>query len=143
MKALGVYVLLVLSSLLILGELTFGQAVFGNIVGTVSDSTGAAVQKAAVEITDMDRGTTYKATANESGNYEQTHLLAGRYKVRVMASGFSPFETTAVVQIDSSTRVDAQLGVQGQSTNVTVTAETPLLKADRADVSTTITTEEL
>jgi len=143
MKALGVYVLLVLSSLFILGELTFGQAVFGNIVGTVSDSSGAAVQKAAVEITDMDRGTTYKATANESGNYEQTHLLAGRYKVRVMASGFSPFETTAVVQIDSSTRVDAQLGVQGQSTNLTVTAETPLLKTDRADVSTTITTEEL
>src|SRR5215467_15523370 len=121
MRTLVVYILLTCSSLFILSQLTSGQAVYGNIVGTVSDSSGAAVQKAAVEINDMDRGTAYKATSNESGNYEQSHLLAGRYKVRVSASGFSPFETTAVVQIDSSTRVDAQLGVQGHSTNVTVT----------------------
>ena len=35
------------------------------------------------------------------------------------------------------------LGVQGQSTQVTVTDETPQLKVDRADVSTTLTTDEL
>jgi len=143
MKALALYVILALSSMFALLSSAVGQAVYGNIVGTISDSSGAAVQNAAIEITDLDRGTAYKATANESGNFEQTHLLAGRYKVQVTASGFSPFETTAVVQIDSSTRVDARLGVKGESTNVTVTAETPLLKTDRADVSTTITTEEL
>lgn len=143
MKAFALYVFLSLVSLPVLGEFALSQAVYGNIVGTVTDSTGAAVQNAAVEITDLDRGVTYKATANESGNFEQTHLLAGRYKVSVAASGFSAYETTAVVQIDSSTRVDARLGVKGETSNVTVTAETPLLKTDRADVSTTITTEEL
>jgi hypothetical protein len=140
MKDLALYVI---SVLFVLSQFSLGQAVYGNIVGTVSDATGAAVQNAAVEITDLDRGLSYKATANESGNYEQTHLLAGRYKVSVSASGFSPFETIAVVQIDSSTRVDARLGVKGESAKVTVTAETPLLKTDRADVSTTITTDEL
>lgn len=137
------YVILAVSSLLGLNQPSFGQAVFGNIVGTVSDASGAAVQDAAVDINDLDRGSTYRTTSNESGNYEQTHLLAGRYKISVTAQGFSAFETTAVVQIDSSTRVDAKLGVQGQSTKVTVTAETPLLKVDRADVSTTIMTDEL
>jgi hypothetical protein len=143
MKAFVVHVVLAVILLFGLSQHSFGQAVFGNIVGTVSDASGAAVQNAAVDISDLDRGSTYKTTANESGNYEQTHLLAGLYRVRVTAQGFSAFETTAVVQIDSSTRVDAQLGVQGQSTKVTVTAETPLLKVDRADVSTTITTDEL
>ncbi|MBV9480925.1 MAG: TonB-dependent receptor [Acidobacteria bacterium] len=128
---------------MLLCQFAVGQAVYGNIVGTVNDPSGAAVPNAQVKISDLDRGVSYRTTANTSGNYEQTHLLAGRYKVDVTAAGFSPFETTAIVQIDSSTRVDARLGVQGESTQVTVTAETPLLKVDRADVSTTLTTNEL
>ena len=120
-----------------------GQAVYGNILGTVTDKSGAAVPNVDVKITDLDRGTTSQVKTNESGNYEQTHLLAGRYKVSVTAAGFAAFEATAEVQIDSSTRVDIPLGVQGETTQVTVTGETPLLKVDRADVSTTLTTEEL
>jgi hypothetical protein len=143
MRKISLHVFFAIFTLLLSGQFASGQAVYGNIIGTVNDASGAAVPNAVVTITDMDRGTTYKATANESGNYEQTHLLAGRYKVAVSAPGFSPFETTAIVQIDSSTRVDSQLGVQGTATQVTVTAETPLLKVDRSDVSTTITTEEL
>jgi hypothetical protein len=143
MKTITFYAIVTISSLLVLSQFAASQAVSGNILGTVTDSTGAAVSNATVSITDLDRGTTYQIKANESGNYEQTHLLAGHYKVSVTAAGFSPFEATAEVQIDSSTRVDAPLGVQGQSTQVTVTGETPLLKVDRADVSTTLTTEEL
>jgi hypothetical protein len=126
-----------------LSQFAVAQAVYGNIIGTVTDKSGAAVANVQVTITDLDRGTTYQVKANESGNYEQTHLLAGRYKVNVTAPGFSAFETNAAVQIDSSTRVDIPLGVQGETTQVTVTGETPLLKTDRADVSTTLTTEEI
>lgn len=129
--------------LLILPTFSLAQAVYGNIIGTVTDTSGAAVPNAQVTITDLDRGQTYNLSANASGNYEQTHLLAGHYKVSVTAPGFSQFQATADVQIDASTRVDVPLGVQGQSTQVTVTGETPLLKTDRADVSTTLTTEEL
>ena len=129
--------------LILCAQFSLGQAVYGNINGTVTDASGAVVGNATVTITDLDRGATYKITANASGNYEQTHLLAGHYKVSVTAPGFSAFEATAEVQIDSSTRVDAALGVQGQSTQVVVTGETPLLKVDRADVSTTLSTEEL
>src|SRR6202022_3133475 len=107
------------------------------------DPSGAVVPDAIVAITDIDRGINYQTTTNGSGNYEQTHLLAGRYKVKITAAGFGPFEATADVQIDASTRVEAQLGLQTSSSNVLVTAETPLLKVDRADVSTTLTTGEL
>src|SRR5262249_23747663 len=59
------------------------------------------------------------------------------------APGFAPFEATATVQIDAATRVDATLPVKGESTKVEVTEETPLLKTDRSDVSTTLSTQEL
>ncbi len=133
----------VLGFILTLSQFSVGQAVFGNIIGTVTDPSGAAVANAPVTIKDIDRGTTYKATTNESGNFEQTHLLAGHYKVTVNAPGFSSFEATADVQIDASTRVDAPLGLQGSSSVVNVTEETPLLKVDRSDVSTTLSTKEL
>jgi hypothetical protein len=143
MRALASYVVVFVVSFFLLCQFSAGQAVYGNINGTISDKSGAAVSNATITVTDLDRGTTYQVKANESGNYEQTHLLAGHYKVSVAAPGFAAFEATAEVQIDSSTRVDIPLGVQGETTQVTVSGETPLLKVDRADVSTTLTTEEL
>src|SRR6202521_514060 len=143
MTTIRFHCVLVVASLLLLSHSGAGQAVYGNIIGTVIDSSGAAVPNGPVTVTDIDRGANYQTTTNASGNYEQTHLLAGRYKVKVRVEGFSPFETTAEVGIDSSTRVDVRLGVQGASTEVTVTEETPLLKVDRADVSTTLSTGEL
>ena len=57
-----------------------GQAVFGSIVGTVTDSSGAAVPNAKITITDVNKGVNFTTTSNESGNYEQGHLIvAGRH----------------------------------------------------------------
>src|ERR1043166_3728428 len=94
MKALFPRLVVILGIFVLFHPSVMGQAVSGNIIGTVTDASGAAIGKAPVTITDLDRGATYKTTANESGNYEQTHLLAGRYKVSVTAPGLNPFQET-------------------------------------------------
>src|SRR5882724_3364833 len=119
------------------------QATFGNITGTVTDASGAIVPNAPVSIRDLERGVTYETKANGDGNYTQTHLLGGRYEVRITTTGFREFRATGVVQVDSTTRVDATLQVGGDIVLVDVTDEAPLLKTDRADVSTTLTSGEL
>ncbi|HUJ21774.1 MAG TPA: TonB-dependent receptor [Bryobacteraceae bacterium] len=129
--------------LTILTASIFGQATFGNISGTVTDPAGAAVPNAQVTITDTERGETFRTSTNGSGNYSQTHLLAGQYKIVIAAPGFSDFNSVAVVQVDATTRADAQLQIGKASTEVVVTGEAPLLKSDRAEVSTTITGPEL
>ncbi|MGE5724750.1 MAG: carboxypeptidase-like regulatory domain-containing protein, partial [Acidobacteriota bacterium] len=136
-------ILAVAGFVLWLSSFALGQAVYGSISGTVADPSGAAVPNAAVTITDTDRGVSYRTASNAAGNFEQTHLLAGHYKVSVTAQGFAVFEAAADVQVDASTRVDAALAVRATSSTVTVTAESPLLKVDRADVSTTLSTSEL
>ncbi len=120
-----------------------GQAVFGSISGTVTDPSGAAVPEATVIITDLDRGVRWQTQTNSDGNYIQTHLLAGHYQVQVSAASFAESVVTAEVQVDATTRVDVQLQLGKASSAVTVTAETPLLKSDRADVSTTLSSREL
>src|SRR6266567_4268239 len=84
-----------------------GQAVYGSIVGTVTDSTGAAVPNAKVSITDVGKGVNYSTTTNESGNYNQTHLIAGVYEVRVEAPGFQAYvQQNVKVEVDSVTQVN-------------------------------------
>ncbi len=46
------------------------------------------------------------------------------------ASGFAEFAATADVQVDATTRVDAQVQVGIAASSVTVTAESPLLKVE-------------
>src|SRR5207237_5563151 len=75
-----------------------GQAVFGNITGTVTDPTGAAVPNAEIAITDLDRGITYTTKTTSNGNFTQTHLLSGRYQVKVTAPAFRSEEHTSELQ---------------------------------------------
>ena len=113
-----------------------GQAVFGSVIGTVTDPSGAAVANAKVTVVDQRKGTTDQTTTNESGNYTVTHLIPDPYTVRIEGAGFKTLEFKDVeLSADTDARVDGQFQVGSTSEQVEVTAESPQLKTDRADVS--------
>jgi hypothetical protein len=112
------------------------QAVYGSILGTVTDPQGAAVVGAKVLITDQNKGTTQETTTNDSGNYSVTHLIPDTYSVKVEGQGFkSTQQKDVVVRADNGSLVDLQLQLGSTSESVEVTGEAPQLKTDRADVS--------
>jgi hypothetical protein len=116
----------------------WGQAVYGSILGTVTDPQGAAVANAKVIVTNQRKGTSDTTTTNESGNYSVTHLIPDIYTVRAEGAGFKASETKdVIVSADAGARVDLAFQVGGTSETVEVTAEAPQLKTDRADVATT------
>ncbi len=120
------------------------QQVFGRIFGTITDATGGAVPNAKVTITDQNKGTTFEATSNESGNYERGQLIPGTYTVLVEAPGFNKATAKDItVQVDNAARVDTTLQAGNVSETVEVTAAAPTLQADRADVSTTFSSQQL
>src|SRR5215469_2981656 len=124
-----------LSGLTVTGAV--GQAVYGSILGTVTDPTGAAVNGAKITATSQTKNVSVEATPNESGNYTITHLIPDVYTIRVEAQGFKVIEFKDIqVSADSSSRRDGQFQVGSASESVEVTAEAPQLKTDRADVST-------
>jgi Carboxypeptidase regulatory-like domain/TonB dependent receptor len=115
----------------------YGQAVYGSILGTVTDPQGAAVVGAKVTVTNQRKGTTDESTTNESGNYSVTHLVPDVYTVRVEGAGFKASELKDIaVAADQGARVDMALVLGGTSETVEVTGEAPELKTDRADVAT-------
>src|SRR5467141_33700 len=115
----------------------WGQAVYGSIIGTVTDPQGAAVANAKVTVTNQRKGTTDTTTSNDSGNYSVTHLIPDTYSVRIEAPGFKASEQKdVIVSADAAANVPLQFQVGGTSETVEVTAEAPQLKTDRADVAT-------
>jgi hypothetical protein len=118
----------------------WGQAVYGSISGNVTDASGAAVPAAKVTITDTGKGVAYSTVTNESGNYTQGHLIVGVYDVRIEASGFAAYTQRNVhVEVDAVTTVNVKLALGTVGETVNVTAEAPLLKTEKADVSDTMT----
>ncbi len=113
-----------------------GQAVFGSILGTVTDPSGAAVNGAKVTVTSQTKNVSVQDTTNESGNYSVTHLIPDVYTIRIEGTGFKTLEYKDIqVSADAGSRIDGQFQVGSASEQVEVTAEAPQLKTDRADVS--------
>ena len=125
-------------SCLVCTPVALGQAVYGSILGTVTDPQGAAVAGAKVTVINQRKGTEDTATTNSDGNYSVTHLIPDTYTVRVEGTGFKVSEQKdVIVQADAGSRVDLQFQVGGATETVEVTAEAPQLKTDRADVAVT------
>src|ERR1700729_1925515 len=93
-------------------SVTLAQAVFGSILGTVTDAQGNAVSGAKVTVTSLSKSTVFETATNESGNFSVTHLIPDSYRVHVEATGFKAYDVASVaVNADSSVNVDASLQI--------------------------------
>ena len=72
------------------------QAVYGSIIGTVTDPQGGAVPGAKVTVTSTTKGTADETTTNESGNYSVTHLIPDTYSFTWNPRSFKAFEAKDV-----------------------------------------------
>jgi len=74
----------------------YGQAISGNLVGTVIDSSSAVVPNASVEATKIDTGVVTTTTTGGTGAYRFENLPVGTYQIAVKSRGFR----TALQQVD-------------------------------------------
>ena len=95
LRVSGSFVCVVLIALL-LSSVAFGQVADGNLVGTVLDSSGAAIPGAMVEVENMATGVKNTVTADDSGFYRVNNLLVGKYNVKASANGFTGARSTQV-----------------------------------------------
>lgn len=126
------------------GTHSLAQQVFGSIIGTITDPSGSPVANAKITITDVNKGTTFATTTNESGNYTRGQLIPGTYKVTVESPGFVKVVSSDItVTVDQAAQFNAALQLGNVEQQVEVTAAAPLLQTDRADVAQTLTSKEI
>lgn len=127
-----------------LAGIAWAQAVYGTVVGTVTDPSGAQVAGATVTILDMDRNVSTVTTTNDSGNFRQGFLIVGRYQVKVERPGFRTYVRNNVsVSVDNETTVDVKLELGNTNQTVEVTAQGEVLKTERSDVAITFSQKQV
>ncbi|MFN0105079.1 MAG: TonB-dependent receptor domain-containing protein, partial [Bryobacteraceae bacterium] len=110
------------------------QVLYGSIVGTVEDPSGAIIPGAAVTLTNTETAAAREGKADEQGRYTFVSLLPGTYNMAVTAAGFRSLTRTGIpVTINNVTRVESRLEVGQISEKVTVSASTAALQTDRSD----------
>ncbi|MBA3439086.1 MAG: TonB-dependent receptor [Pyrinomonadaceae bacterium] len=124
--------------------ITRAQAVKGTLLGTITDTAGAAAPGATITITETRTNISSTTTANQSGNYVFSNIQDGLYRVEATLSGFKKvIQDSVEVKVNTTVRVDLALEVGQLTETVTVAAETALLQTDRADTGRIIESRQV
>src|SRR5260370_1166494 len=120
-RAIRTFALFVFSLALFAGTSAFAQTSRGTILGSVTDSSGAAVPGATVTIKNLDTGLGRTVTTSDDGSYAAPELPIGTYSVSVEKAGFKLGVVTGIkVEVSSERRADValQIGQSAQSVEV-------------------------
>ena len=123
---------------LLFASVAAAQVTTADIIGRVTDSTGAVLPGATVTIENQGTHDVRSVPTNSSGDYVFNLLPIGGYSVKVELQGFSTQQTKISLSAGDRVRFDAKLQVGQVAENITVTASAPLLQTDTSTVSTLV-----
>src|ERR1700730_17701329 len=137
----GMSVLLLIGSMAIVP--LFAQKITGDISGTVTDASNAAVGGAVVRAVNARAAETKSATTNVSDFFRIVNLNPGQYRLSVEAPGFKTMERQASVDIALTTQSDFSLQVGTKTETVEVQDVAPLVEATEDRLSTLFVQREV
>lgn len=144
MKGIGTRSLMVILAVLCATAGAFAQGFqIGTISGTVRDESGGVLPGVTVTVDSPDRGLTRDTITDAAGNYRFASLPLGRYSVTGNLAGFQNATSTGIlVEQDKTTNVPLTLRLSGESIEITVTGDAPVVDATNVSVNTRISAEE-
>jgi hypothetical protein len=111
--------------LLVLGAGTNAQTFRGTILGTVTDTSGAAVVGATVTVKNTDTGLTRVVGTQLDGSYSVPELPVGTYSVTVTNQGFKSGVVSGIaVDVSAERRVDVALQAGDVAQTIEVNGDT-------------------
>ena len=96
------YLLVVLAMLGLSAVFAVGQAIDGNIVGTVVDGSGAAIVGADITATNIETNVTVSAKSGGTGDYRFDHLLVGTYRITVKMPAFKAISELVQIELNKT-----------------------------------------
>jgi hypothetical protein len=112
---------------LLVASFALAQSDAGRVIGTITDSTGAVVSGATIEVTRQATGRMVSVQTDGAGQYAVNALLPGNYKVDVKKEGFKTATANFALEISQVQTINLQLEPGTVSTAVDVTGAIPLV----------------
>ncbi|MEO7651119.1 MAG: TonB-dependent receptor [Bryobacteraceae bacterium] len=126
-------------SLFFLAVSAWAQTASTQILGLVSDATGAVVPGATISAKRVDTGDVRTTTSNDTGNYIFPLIDSGTYEVTCTAAGFkTQVRRDIPIELQQKARIDFQMQIGQQAETVEVTSAAPLLKTEDATLGAVI-----
>jgi len=111
----------------------------GQVVGTVTDPSGAAVAGATVTLTDAATNTSRAAATNEAGRYAFSNVAPGMYNLTISKTGFRAAKfSDQEINVGSTKNLDVKLEIGAATEVVEVKATNTELQTMNATVGNTI-----
>lgn len=115
----------------------FGQAISGDLVGTVKDSTGAVVPNVTVVATNVATGVKTTTPTNATGEYRLSNLPIGTYDLQASSSGLTGTAKAVLVELNKTATANLNLQVSGATTTVEVTAAAATIDTTTPQIQST------
>jgi hypothetical protein len=112
----------------------FAQEFRATLTGRVLDPAGAPVANAKVRVANTATGETRDVVTDASGNYLVPLLNPAAYSVKVEAAGFKTAVRDGLeLTVNQTATLDLRLEIGAANTQITVTAESPMLEEANGD----------
>jgi len=120
------------------------QATNAQMEGRVTDSTGAVIPNATIEVQNAGTGLTRTVTSSETGEYIIPSLPVGRYTLKAVAKGFKSYTQSGIILEDGqNARVDAILQIGSATETVHVLANAVQVDTSSASIRNEVSTTQI
>ncbi|MBM3787041.1 MAG: TonB-dependent receptor [Acidobacteria bacterium] len=110
----------------------------GNLIGVVTDASGALMARASVSLENLDTGVKTATATNDAGAYRFNNVLAGNYRLTTSMTGFTTSTTNNVrLESNKTTAINVRLEVGAVTTAVEVVEATAAIDTTTANVTNT------
>ena len=128
MKRISVTHVAVLLVLVCSGVAVWAQSENGRITGTVTDSTGAVVSGATMNVTSQATARVVTVQSGSAGEYSVNALKPGPYKLEVTAPNFKTVTQDVTVAVGQAQTLNFTLTTGTVSETVQVSSEAPMVE---------------
>ncbi len=137
-------IILLFAGVFVVTALLSAQIETAEVLGTVTDPTGAAVSGANVTLTNQETGIQAKTTTDAGGSYDFLTVKPGLYTIAVERDGFARATASDIrVNVNARQRVDLKMKLGAVSETVQVTDAVAVLETDTSEHGQIIHTQQV
>ena len=115
-----------------------------NLNGTVTDTSGARVPNAKVELVEFDTGSTRETLTGTSGVYSISSVPVGKYSLVISHQGFKTYVDLGIELLVGQTHtIDAQLQVGATTARVEVQAQAQAVDSSNAEIAGVVQSKQI
>jgi hypothetical protein len=122
----------------------WGQSSTGNLLGRVTDTTGAVLPNARISVLNTETNVHYDSVSNSSGDYLVPYLTPGTYQLKVDAPGFKAYQRAGIaIRQASSITANVQMELGADTEVVNVSSTVPLVDTSTASTGTVVESRQI